>query len=1634
MLLCDALRFLLRFDFSENDFWQAGCLLSQVNAMIHQFYATHCTYGSSALIRPADRKPELSNSPLGYSVRAGSLGAEPLKKIYRMTESLLYYYLPEDVPSENKAKQDAQSAPCRFCYVPSIDGFPAAIRCCYRSQDTAGRVGSYFCHVLIDAQKQPWNSLDVLRLWESPDWVSEDSGEIDSPLLPLPSFFDPTMDENRSVGDSSFLAFLQGRYQPRSRFSLNQNASSSVTPELFMRFLNGVLDCWDEPQKKFILVADPAVAALFFYGALRLLPAGMGTTSAFSTYENNPLQFPGRFCATVFDDPLKRDVSPELYHAGHFVLNTFTQQQTPCRQIEGNYCRQIVRTLLSGGWDAVDRYRSGFTGLGLHKTTELDALAGMDQVSDSILAPVFEALSRTGNKTGLGGAISALASGSISGKAAGNLPADDSGWRRNKLNSEYLQKRISEKLERLDITDSTVGALLRPLVGTPGHLTILELFGTQSGTPKMNAAVLFLLKSLPCSMVSSWLKFPNAREDSKIVMLLKYITPEGALPPGSEKLIFEGEQTALLAKILVQMDPPRRLAFWNRYSGAHKLEIIGGYAQAVAYHKGDVEPLERRIGELEGRELVELHRKYGDAFFLEYPIFSTTMGEKLGELSKKFFDFDTDFAEYFKTLSAGSHLMSEACQERVYNWGRLKTIAGNILQAQENGSVKTDKLETDLQDLLTRFEGATSGTGFEERAVRSRRLFLQRVIRALFPENEGFKPFLPVPNKRNEGLWGKIEWRLELNQWPKSTPKLGSLSGILGGQGLTKALSSANSGGASVSIGSSSTDSSSNLPKVGSVPVPPPVSGDLASRLSGGSSEGGARESGSFGGNLQKPPLPELPLRGLPEPMIPGSIDAPPKARGNRKIRLTPFQGFLLCTSAVLFLLVAIGLLIWFQSGLGNRTADSSTVVFEPENGSGPLGSNRSDLAVKQSKQQPEPKNGGAGEVLDAAGDSEKGEDASGSGIGSNTTKTDKWVDAPESEEPIFDGSSEVSDPLDQLAAELSSSSEKDATIMAQLQSLKTKAQYQTGEEIGLLKDQAKRVSGLVARLSFDSDSGNVYLVDSRVVDAVDVKNLQLGPGYINVGGKLFVWAPGDVFNPEKPVSEYRFRELEKALGLEELKIALVHEETDVQLTIVGKAPAVKVSKKEKGEQEATLKVLEDNYEILFARLKEYNSDKIESKAKEKILQILAQMVQVNYTPVSQEPQRSAFGAREEAYQGAMEQYRLQVEAQAKIRRSIVPKVEETLKALETQIGQKREQTNEAQKLADEAGQKTVKKLLESVREVGFVVYCPNGFRKTQDITQLDEVRGRSLLSRTSGFHSAMGQSGLSANTGNRGNESTNPKGEAAVVEPKAEPSVAFEEDPFGEQSDSLAEPGTESKNRTREDQSGNVPPSSGLILPSGTEENLETPTVEIEEDPFAEPEENEAGIVAPKPERLAASRPGNDAAGVLTVGNSEPNTVDEREEKPLGEQVSAADESGQATLGGVWKLTSVKPDRSSTNVPGVLAMAKINVRNQGGSNNSMLYGKWYAKVRKQYSVFSQIVLVQGKRLNQRPEVEGLTFSHPVLVGTSGFAVRFRFASKVDPTKVFYSPWYKQRGVDINSLYNLQYELDESSIDRLLEK
>ena len=454
--------------------------------MIHQLYITHCSCGTSYFSSEKDKTPERASVPLGYSVRSASVSQEEARKIYTAIESLMYYHLPVDGSASDL---DAKQLPRRFFYIPSVDGKPVIGSVSYRKEDSAGRPGAYFAHALYGDGEKPWMSRTVLQMYNSSLWRVADGTDIPDSLPVLDMASVTPLTDGSPISDSVFEDWISGKTEWKTSFS---GRESVVVQEQFEQFFAGAMSVWKDASKKIILVADSNTAALFYYGLLRLAPGGWGTHAAFSTYESAPMDFPGRLCATTFFDPMKNDLSSEMY-AGHFIFNVFTGRYSPSGvkpsavylpalpgesvqyplsdKGECSYTRTVVNRLKTSSWTGVSALQQLSAAMGLKPGGN----------PDSVIATEFALTHQIGLTLRLLSQENPVDVVYLNRSFSPDIVPI---WRQSSAAAELLQSQLSLGLSQIDINESNVADKLKLIIGTQAHLMILELLGTQSSDQK----------------------------------------------------------------------------------------------------------------------------------------------------------------------------------------------------------------------------------------------------------------------------------------------------------------------------------------------------------------------------------------------------------------------------------------------------------------------------------------------------------------------------------------------------------------------------------------------------------------------------------------------------------------------------------------------------------------------------------------------------------------------------------------------------------------------------------------------------------------------------------------------------------------------------------------------------------------------------------------------------------------------------------------------------------------------------------------------------------------------------------------------------------------------------------------------
>jgi len=645
---------------------------------IHQLLCTHCTHGSSALER---RDGELAARTFGYSVRAGSLEGEALRKCYEQLEPLLYYHLPKDTPDELKLQLTAATAPRRFFSQVLADGLQVCGQVCYRSTDSEGRPGSYFAHLLLrhDGETSPrWTPAELLRLWGAPGWVTEDSPEIPFKLEPLGHVSDLLQSNPPAIDDALLAHFFQAPGDALAAADATgvipqrwRTMEPQVRRQWWIALLCAVAQNAASQRQPFVLVAEPGVAALLFYGVARLLPPGLlNGWTGFSTFEPDPDRAAATLAATwPFDQQAWS--AEEKFPWQRTTLNTLRACPELAATAGAKYGEAILQRfldLVDKGGDAVDGHLKALSTVQIAHAKDLDALAEIDEA----VAMLFE---------------------------KGSLPAG--AWRQWPPGIAYLKQRIVERLEGLE----DVEPVLKAVVGGPAHLAVLDLLCSKPPLPGARRAVVHLLKTLPGEKILNLLKLGGVPDEDKVTVLARHIHAHGTLPPGCEFLWEEWADAAeqprragvvLMARVLAALPSKsmEKLAAHVPQRCAHGFLL--NCLKLVQKKKMKTASFTAMIRAASTESVYKLISEGGPQFLANYPKDEPGLGEKMVDLLRTLVHHPDDFKQRLDLILAGQHLLGEdvyhaaaaawdKCYKAIQEVGRLQ---------RPDSSLSTEKRHT----------------------------------------------------------------------------------------------------------------------------------------------------------------------------------------------------------------------------------------------------------------------------------------------------------------------------------------------------------------------------------------------------------------------------------------------------------------------------------------------------------------------------------------------------------------------------------------------------------------------------------------------------------------------------------------------------------------------------------------------------------------------------------------------------------------------------------------------------------------------------------------------------------------------------------------------------------------------------
>jgi hypothetical protein len=477
---------------------------------IHQLYATHCTYGSSAIERRTTG--DSRDRVLGYSARASSFSPSDLRRHFRTIERFLYYYLPKETPPDKKQTLTPQAAPHRFFFCPSLSGLQALGYISYRQTDRAGRVGSYFGHVLVSAQDKndpPWDVLECLQLWNSPGWVVEDHDTFSHGLPSLTKLSDLRGGTLPAVDERVLWSFLNtppggSFYCPGPLLLPDRWTRMSVADRrrYFRLALMGYLEISSKERESLLLLIEPQVAVLFFYGIARLLPAGLRAQLSFSTFETNADRLITSLAALTFDiEGNGGDVPPERYRRG-FVLNTWQDRASDLQDPKAKYADFVLGSLV-GVPDAsaaalahtIDQKLARFQQADAAKASDLEEFVKAHDVAEAIL------------------------------QLKPNVAHD--AWQRSPAQTAYVRKAVRQKL-----SGPADPAYLTRVLNSPQYLQLMLETALQGDEDdNCTASLKYLVERVqPLDALDALLGDGGGARRYKLHALHHYVKTKGRLP------------------------------------------------------------------------------------------------------------------------------------------------------------------------------------------------------------------------------------------------------------------------------------------------------------------------------------------------------------------------------------------------------------------------------------------------------------------------------------------------------------------------------------------------------------------------------------------------------------------------------------------------------------------------------------------------------------------------------------------------------------------------------------------------------------------------------------------------------------------------------------------------------------------------------------------------------------------------------------------------------------------------------------------------------------------------------------------------------------------------------------------------
>ncbi len=708
--------------------------------VIQQLYCTHCTFGTSALHRHTGN---LKDEPFEYSTRAGSCSQSESHLKFQQIEKQYFYGLPlpSDATSDQRKRLTAATSAWRRLIAVPLQTGQLLSQVCYRTTDTSKppRTGSYFAHVLLTESEQPaWTLTEALQMWGAGFWQSEDRADIDydlktvTRLKDLPGF-------QGVINDAALLSFLTtpvgGRFsdgdpgasrdEPAPRCAIPRRWRDMPVEDRqdwFAAVFQAVANLNLERRDRLLMAVEPSMAALVYYGVLRLLPlSGLVDQLSVSTFEPHADPTATVLTATDFADPR----GAEQYLAGNraIVINTYGKLASPVTR-SAYFDRMLSRFLAEQGGREVDRIRVDLRSVGksgLSSLRDCEQYFAAEDLVTRLLQP--------------------NPAKPVSEKEIAALKLDTA--------RQKLRHALLSRLQAAPSNTSPWTELSQSVSRTMAILHLLAEEPELEGSAKVLAR---LCDGLPQNELPRFLDDPSVSSRVKLERLQREVVSTSQLPPGCESLWSPAKGTLsgdrpLLEQLVDKLDMIRLKMFCEKVLAAEtnatspRVQVLLTYlARATANNASKLSILTSYLSH-EGRTEEQWDVLLGNpelrsVLFEVFPTGDPTLRLALINQLDRLLGCGNRFPTKLEILKGVESRIPDDRRAELSSWGRVRGRLKELNELQQQSAGILDLFGTGNRRRRYHELGASLGIEF------------QRILRATYGEQSAtqqinqIKPFL----------------------------------------------------------------------------------------------------------------------------------------------------------------------------------------------------------------------------------------------------------------------------------------------------------------------------------------------------------------------------------------------------------------------------------------------------------------------------------------------------------------------------------------------------------------------------------------------------------------------------------------------------------------------------------------------------------------------------------------------------------------------------------------------------------------------------------------------------------------------------------------------------------------------------